>query len=1411
MRPQGTEARLPGSSGPGRGSAGGAGCAIGAIGAGESEDLSPDPGWHGDVRSSAHPAGAGASVSNPGDPLLLGPFELLGPLGQGGMGEVWRGRHARHGLPVAVKFIDELHAGDPGVVAAFRREVHSVASLNHAGIVHVFDAGEVPTSVGDGTGGRIAAGAPYLVMELASQGSLLDRMAASTPDWAALRSLLLELLAALGHAHARGVLHRDIKPANVLLCGPQDERPGWKLSDFGLAHVLGPDGPVRGTAPSTSGTPRYMAPEQIGGEWRRFGPWTDLYALGCVAHQLASGKCPFPDEDVYAVIFGHIGRPAPRVRARFPVPEGFDEWLLKLLRKTPQDRFRGCGEASAALCSLGEPAESAQVVPPAAPLGDDGTLVLTSGKRAGLAPRSGPPLSETSIVWELAGPDSAQSEAGSPTERPWPAPELPLDWSAFSEPAPSARLLGAGLGLYGLHPIPIAGRSAERDRLWDAALEVATRRETRAVVLRGSTGLGKSRLARWLAETLHESGWGRTLTVHHAATPGPADGLLAALSMALRTVGLDGTELRSQLREFLKAHPSTSPDLLDDLCALLGPQLGSGAEQSIGLRNREAALRRDSTLAALLRAMGGERRLLVVLDDAQWGGDSLSFLEHALRSSSASGVPVLWVLTVQDEAAANRPLEAAFLARLEQHSAVQTLALRPLSPAERRGLVRDLLLLEGPAAGAVEHRCGGNPLFAVQLVGSWVSSGALDAGSAGFRLRPGASTELPSALAEVWPAHLRAIADAFAGSAGALAVGAALGREVDALEWETACARLEVPVDWAMIGTLFSRRLAEATDHGWAFAHEMLRESVLATLVADDALPGIHQACADALMELHGEDGAGVEAKLALHLLAAGHAEAAVGLLARATVIEESRGDLAAAAYLAVRWGEALASAGAPGADPRWASCRLATIRVELERGEVADARRGSAELVERCRRMGWPRELPEALLCLGYALELQGNLREAEEATTQATELFRGIGAARGVTAGLLRSAAVARLGGSLSRSAELFGQARDAAERCGDAGSRAEALYGVATVSQQAGRLEEARTRFEQALEASRDLDLRALEAGCRRGLGTVAGLAGDLRGAQEHLEAAGTIFEGQGNTFGLATCLSSLGQLALQRADRITAGRAYRRARTLHVEVGNVLGQGFALLGLGGLAMQEGRIDGAQRRFRGALRLFDEAAAPLGRGLSLLRLGDCELASGQLDEAEQLYDRSAAVFAEPHNDFGRGSVLLRLARLARLRGALDRAGETAREARAVYTSIGSRELVLATLESGLVLIASGEFAEALDVLEAADIELQTSGRERLRPIVGLASVVCMLELADPGRAAERIAALGGEEVGPWPFELDLPSLVDRVEAAGGGLEESLVRLVRRRCPTVRLPAEEDADDSASSGTWRGTGESG
>ncbi|MCA9563076.1 MAG: serine/threonine protein kinase, partial [Myxococcales bacterium] len=241
--------------------------------------------------------------------IQLGQVTLSHVAGKGGMGSVWRGNLADHPEPVAVKVVTAKTADYERFYSLFRREIRASAALRHPLIVRLFEQGTVDDSAAQSSDGRLVSGAPYFVMEWVDALGPVTHL--RDTSWSNLRRILMLLLDALAHAHARGIIHRDIKPGNVLLLTDKLGLPSIKLTDFGIAHQLDMlRSSERDIADSEfepiMGTPYYMAPEQIRGKWRLYGPWTDLYAVGCLAWQLATGTRPFVGKSLREVAKAHL-------------------------------------------------------------------------------------------------------------------------------------------------------------------------------------------------------------------------------------------------------------------------------------------------------------------------------------------------------------------------------------------------------------------------------------------------------------------------------------------------------------------------------------------------------------------------------------------------------------------------------------------------------------------------------------------------------------------------------------------------------------------------------------------------------------------------------------------------------------------------------------------------------------------------------------------------------------------------------------------------------------------------------------------------------------------------------------------------------------------------------------------------
>jgi tRNA A-37 threonylcarbamoyl transferase component Bud32/tetratricopeptide (TPR) repeat protein len=268
--------------------------------------------------------------------LVQGRYRLLDVIGRGGMGEVWRARDESLGRQVAVKCLKPLGPyHDPSLARVlrerFRREARVAAGLSHRGVTVVHDFGE-------------SDGVPYLVMEFL-EGRDLSRLLRDNKGHPLpvedVEDIAAQVAAALAYTHRQGVVHRDLKPANVVRLTDGTV----KICDFGIARLGDDIGfTVRLTGTGVAlGTPHYMSPEQIGGD--AVDHRSDLYSLGCVLYEIATGAPPFDLEDAWAVLIGHRDTsPRPPREHRPELPGHLERIILDLLAKRPEERPYDAGE-----------------------------------------------------------------------------------------------------------------------------------------------------------------------------------------------------------------------------------------------------------------------------------------------------------------------------------------------------------------------------------------------------------------------------------------------------------------------------------------------------------------------------------------------------------------------------------------------------------------------------------------------------------------------------------------------------------------------------------------------------------------------------------------------------------------------------------------------------------------------------------------------------------------------------------------------------------------------------------------------------------------------------------------------------------------------------------------------------------
>ena len=945
--------------------------------------------------------------------IPLGAFTLAHQIAAGGMGAVWLARHRASGLPVAVKVLRLAHLpGSEGAMAAFRQEVRAVAALDHPGIVMLLDQGNIPEAAAAASRGALAAGSPYLVMEYAGGGDLGPMR--GRLGWPALRLLLLQLLGALAHAHAREVIHRDLKPSNVIVATGSDLRPGPKLSDFGIAHLQPASDRWQGedTDPVV-GSPSYMAPEQIEGRWRDYGPWTDLYSLGCLAWALAAEEPPFCGLPASALAIAHLTREPPALEPCRHVAPGFEEWLRTLLAKDPADRFPFAADASEALKGLGEP----------------------------------------------------------------PAPRrVPRTWRGGAGTTDQARLPGGGLGLWGLRAIPLVGRTGLRDSIWASLHEAGRHRRPRLVLLEGPPGTGKSRLARWVAERASELGAANHARGTHDPLGGPGHGVVPMLARLTRCAGLRRTELADQVADWLARHGGGDAAEARALLRLLGPPEGESTVDPVLFGQRGEGAQRHALIARTLARATADRPLVLVLEDVQWGPDTLAFVEFLHSAAAPPNLPLLLVLTVREEELGSSSALERRVAALAALPGADRHRVGPLTPRDHAALVRSLVGLEEPLVREVAHRTQGSPLFAVLLVDDWIRRATLEPGPDGLRLRPELEEQLPDDVLQLGSSLLRdALGDLPVRARAGLEMVAALGGGVEEVELAMACHKAGTDHPDELLERLASRKLAVREHGAWTLPHAMLREVLRSQAQRAGRWAALNQACVDALLELYVHPTGRVHARIGRHLLEAEALDVALDHLlagARERVLLD---DYAEATALLDEAEAALVPPGSSGEsvrDRRWGE--TLTLRALLHvRQDEYEAGLETADRAESfARRFGWPRVAAEAFAVQGHAARRQGDYARAADLLAHAQLRYKELGDTRGITDCRQGQAMVALRQGRYAAGLELADQVLAYAEEIGDGALRVAALATLAELDRLTGHSAQARARLKEAIRAARDV---------------------------------------------------------------------------------------------------------------------------------------------------------------------------------------------------------------------------------------------------------------------------------------------------------------------------------------------------
>ncbi len=344
------------------------------------------------------------------DGRVVGDYQLVESLGEGGLGEVFTAKHSQTGQSHAVKLLHPERAGSAEAMGRYFHVIRTVAGLQHPGIVGIVDCGML---VGEDSS------QPYLVMEYLEGQSLdveLEELALLTPERAV--AACRQIADALAAAHRAGVVHGDLTSANIFISSRDDGGEAIKILDFGAMHLE-----------VESGTPAYMSPEQC--NQQPAGPPTDIYALGILMYEMLTARVPFGDTDAHDALLGHVTQlPALPSHIVRNMPLHVEAVCLKALEKDPGQRYASMDELAAALANPEEYVD-----------GHGGLNgFLSGGSRLVLPPaQAAAPAPAPAPAPQAAAPAPAPAQAAAPAPAPQAAAVAPQDdiTDDFSRPSRS--------------------------------------------------------------------------------------------------------------------------------------------------------------------------------------------------------------------------------------------------------------------------------------------------------------------------------------------------------------------------------------------------------------------------------------------------------------------------------------------------------------------------------------------------------------------------------------------------------------------------------------------------------------------------------------------------------------------------------------------------------------------------------------------------------------------------------------------------------------------------------------------------------------------------------------------------------------------------------------------------------------
>ena len=727
---------------------------------------------------------AGVATSEIGT-VLAHRYEVVRELGRGGMGVVYLCKDVVTGDRVALKRLRSPEKGETRAEESwwFHQEARAVALLNHPAIVRARDFGQ------------LADGSPFFVMDVLPGRSVHEWMHTMHLPWNVIWAMVDQVLAALAHAHARGVIHGDLKPSNIMLdlasttLGPRafvlDLGLAWLREyrhDSRLDGVSAPEVAVH----SGAGTVGWVAPEQIRRQASLVGPATDLYALGCVMYRVLAGREVF-EGNAQDVLRAHKRTPVPPPPLRDDVPPQAGKFVLRLLEKKPWNRFEFAADA----------------------------------RRA----------------WERIRPPHAATLEEIVQSLP----------SSHAAPLGHARSLAPGI--LSLRAPMLLARQEERRELWSAVELVtcgAQRQDLLALI--GEAGVGKSRIAEWLCAEAHERGVMIPLRARYGRAPSPLAGITGAINEHFGLTGADHATVEQTLMvrwevakdddDALTWVAATAEWLRPTPPNVLAPMGPTG--KRFVLDRPEL---RFSVIKRVLERISRDRPILMWLDDLHFATQNTFDVLARLRRD-ASDLPLLIVVTARSETLATDLDAALRMEALRAQWGGRVLDLKPLATDDTETLLRSALPLDDAAVLRAVEQSRGNPLFALQLLYAWAGGGYLSLDGDKYRVPERALHGRPITTAELWDERVRAISTELRLSAYA---AAALGDDVRGDVLKTLCASLGLDPRDSLVALTRAQILLSVGNDQYRWAHALLQEHLLERLQERKDAPAVYRLAANAM------------------------------------------------------------------------------------------------------------------------------------------------------------------------------------------------------------------------------------------------------------------------------------------------------------------------------------------------------------------------------------------------------------------------------------------------------------------------------------------------------------------------------------------------------------------------------------